>query len=370
MNLETFKQSVLDSMKSREDVVIEFTTTQKCNCHCDYCFECGEHHEMSHDEAILQLKLIVDYCNQFDVSKYRRLVITFWGGEPFLNVDFMLDVINSTYTYDFVIYRAYTNGTQHENYLRLIELLMQLNIEYRFHVQLSYDGDPHHEKKRHYSKSTIFESARLFQKHHVQISFKSTLSFDMISKLDEIWDSYEQLYEEFGNEVSYSPTLDLTTSTDQYLDIWHEKLLSIAQRELRFYSKHGHHLMTYFAGDAKRICNVNNSISINVDGNIYCCHGCSYETNSKDFVLQNTQNVSSLNDVIRNDIVDITKIPSICNACPAMYCAVCHVKYIKSKDDLMRWTSCMPTDRIRCKYFQIFGEVYRAFRLARLRVNK
>lgn len=370
MNLDKLKSSISSVLQHRTDVCIEFTTTQKCNCRCDYCFECGDQHHMDNSIQNKCIELLVEYCKTFDSTKHRYLIVTFWGGEPFLNVDFILHVINATSAYGFVEYRSYSNGTQIQNYAKVIELLKSKNIENRFQMQLSYDGEPQHTSKRHYDPAIVINSAQMLIDAKIGVSFKATLSFDMIENLPEIWDSYFELYQQFGDIVSYSPTIDLTRSCLEYLDKWHDSLIIVANKELKFFMKYGRHLMQYFNGDAKRICNVNNSISINVDGTMHVCHGCFYEDNVGNLSLGNVNSIKSLQQIIRNDTVDLQHIPFDCHICPATYCAVCHIKQIDPDKKLQDWTTCMPDNAIRCQYFRIFGKIHRALNIAKMRVNR
>lgn len=370
MNLDQLKTAFSPVLQNRTDICIEFTTTQKCNCHCDYCFECGEQYDMNIDIQNKCIDLLVEYCQNFDVLKHRYLVISFWGGEPFLNTQFILKVINATFKYEFVEYHSYSNGTQMTNYKTLIDLLKSKNILNRFQIQLSYDGEPQHELKRHYTSKHVIESAKFLINSGINVSFKATLTFDMIEHLPEIWNSYFELYQMFGDVVSYSPTLDLTSSDIKYLDKWNDVLINIAKKELQFFNQHNRHLMQYFDGDAKRICDINNSISINADGSIHICHGCFYEKNAKHFQLGNVIDITSLNEVISPNNVDLTHIPFECHTCSATYCAVCHIKQLDPINKLSDWTMCMPNNENRCQYFKTFGKIHRALNISKFRVNK
>ena len=64
--------------------------------------------------------------------------------------------------------------------------------------------------------------------------FKATLTFDMISSLEHIWDSYKLAYDEFGDVVSYSPTLDTELTDDSMLDEWKAQMKKIAKKEYVF----------------------------------------------------------------------------------------------------------------------------------------
>ena len=104
----------------------------------------------------------------------------------------------------------YSNGTLLDAYEKFIENPIISRNNYRFEVQLSYDGSPHNEKMRGYGEDKILKTARLLFKSGFKVSFKATLVFNMLKHFVDAWKSYERLYDEFGSSVRYSPTLDTT----------------------------------------------------------------------------------------------------------------------------------------------------------------
>ena len=368
MKINQFKTGVLESI-NRDDVVIEITTTQQCNCHCTYCFEQASRQIIQPQISKKIIVKLIDYCNSFDITKHKHLVITFWGGEPFLNADLICEIVQATSKYDFVIWRAYSNGTMIDKYKQLAILLEEYRLASKFQIQLSYDGEPHHTIKRKYSSQFVIDAANYLVEHNVNISFKATLAFDMIDCLPQIWDSYKSLYQMFGDLVAYSPTLDMTNTSNTYLNAWIKNMTTIANKEYHFFLQNGRNLMSFFNGNQKRICDINNSISIDVDGTIYRCHGCFYEQNKNGLVIGNIDDMP-INDALLLNVVDSNKIPYQCSICEAPYCAVCHAKYVNRLDVFHDWTNCMPTDTTRCQYFKEFARIFRAYRLAIHRVNR
>ena len=254
----------------KENIFVELTMTNNCNCHCKYCFE-GDHplEERNLEEEQRQFNLLIDLCNTFDTNKYNWLTFSFWGGEPFLNTDFMFKIINATYKYDFVRYHIYSNGTLEHKYKELLNQDFINNLKDRLHIQLSYDGEPHHSLKRGNNSDKIFIVAKMLKVTNIKFDFKATLSFDMIKYLPEIWKSYEKLYEEFGNTIRYYPTLDTTLDSLEYYSEWKNALQQIIKYEYLFVKKHNHPLWGWFDETSKRNCMLGNSIFIHNDGNIY-----------------------------------------------------------------------------------------------------
>ncbi len=138
--------------------MIEVSVSDSCNKRCKYCFEnksgCFSRKSKSYDEDLL-LKLILDKCHDIENGEYTGLTISFWGGEPFLNMRFMTRVIEHTLKYSFVRYHIYTNGTlvnEIENFSNVNSI--RKNSE-RISIQVSYDGDQHNELMRGYGYQEI-----------------------------------------------------------------------------------------------------------------------------------------------------------------------------------------------------------------------
>ena len=353
-------------MESKSNIFIEFTTTNNCNCRCKYCFENGylqNNTARNIEEEKLQLSLIKKTCQKFDVKKYDWLTISFWGGEPMLNLDFIIKMIETTYRYPFVRYHIYSNGTLVEEYRKFLASEFINDIVDRLHVQLSYDGEPHHTIMRANNAEKVFQTANLLKQIGITCFFKATLSFNMLDKLPEIWKSYEQLYYSFSNKVRYSPTLDTTYKSDDKLGVWAKSLIDVMHLEKQFIKKHGHPLWDWFNIPARKSnCMLGNSIHVHNDGTIYICHGCAYITNNKKMKIATTHNIDTFFDIISNKY-KLSYLPKQCIECVATHCQICHAQQLNKNDDPFQdWVNCRINNLNRCKYFKMFGFVSKYLR--------
>src|SRR3990167_5086842 len=94
------KKNILSHLPRRIDnplvsSVIFFTTTNECNLRCRYCYNlyCGTSEKLDPDVAIGFLKAYLVYQKQNNID-YPLREITFSGGEPTLNPDVILKVMN------------------------------------------------------------------------------------------------------------------------------------------------------------------------------------------------------------------------------------------------------------------------------------
>lgn len=105
---------------------IKIGTTDRCNLRCKYCFEVNSDCQFQNkieENSYLQnliIKNVVRFC-EYAQHLGEEVVIDFWGGEPFLNVDYMIDMIDETNRFDNVTYHIYSNGTITGNIEKFLE---------------------------------------------------------------------------------------------------------------------------------------------------------------------------------------------------------------------------------------------------------
>lgn len=131
-----FEELVNSSLK-----ILVLETTQKCNFRCTYCIYNPEYeHKRNHGEKTMPLSIAqaaIDYLDKHS-TKLDRVSITFYGGEPLIELDFIKSCINYS--------RAVINGKKHINYSLTTNgsLITQDVARYLkdndFSVTLSLDG--------------------------------------------------------------------------------------------------------------------------------------------------------------------------------------------------------------------------------------
>lgn len=131
---------MLISLPVREDrPLIPVTTfmiyvTEECNLRCTYCFVNKQPRHMTLETA----KKVVDYCLQPEVSGDERISVNFFGGEPLLRTDLLLEVLaylKDRPGADRVTFGITTNGTLAGDKVR------HFFNEGKAHVLISLDGD-------------------------------------------------------------------------------------------------------------------------------------------------------------------------------------------------------------------------------------
>lgn len=125
---------------------IIFAVTDNCNLHCQHCYVPRNARNLNTEDAINFLKTIKASKNPLasEITK-----IGFSGGEPFLNLNFLCEVIRYGYENDFMFDRIMTNGTwwTDENDLRT-KLQAVYDAGFDGKIGLSFDSFHNQELNR------------------------------------------------------------------------------------------------------------------------------------------------------------------------------------------------------------------------------
>ena len=367
-------KDIRQSIDAKHDIKIEITTTNACNCRCKYCFENIQSYEdVDEIEQQHQIDLLVDLCKNFDPLKFNKMHVVFWGGEPMCNFNFVKQIVDATLQYDFIDYFMYTNGTLYEKFNEFANLFHKNRK--RFTIQFSYDGEPHHSLMRGNTSGQMLDSARMMHKNGFKIGFKATVSFDALDVFPQCWKSYEKLYDEFGDCIAYSPTLDTIKKdiTNEMYDVWKKSVVEVFKYEYDFILKHKRPLLSWLSTldtnyENKASCNLNYHATICTNGDIHVCHGCQYSSHKDDFIIGRTKDITSLNQVIGCKFTtESFKLPDECIKCGASFCNICHVAQVNSNSYVDDWASCRTNNELRCKFFKFFGKATNALHLAMMK---
>ena len=122
--------------------------------------------------------------------------------------------------------------------------------------------------------------------------------------------------------------------------------------------------MSWFSNPRKCNCVLSNSIFIDIDGFVYPCHGCSYVKNKDYLKIGKTDAIQDLEKFISDNSFDLPENHE-CLRCEATYCAICHATNMNETIENLAndWVKNRSNDKIRCKYYQIFGKIYNAYKL-------
>ena len=365
-------------MAITEQFTLEVTTTALCNMDCTYCFEGVKVNKQRLDDKVDVLKQRIQEFldHEWFQTNYDVLNISFWGGEPTLNYELIVDVIQSFQDHERVTFHIYTNGYDRN---KLDKIVDNVDIS-KLQVQFSYDGKDINDQFRllangKTTSATVLENLEYFARKGLDLSLKATVPLESVMDLYPVWKDYERLYyalNDIGDNIniSYAPTIDYITDIprgelDEVIATFRKGMLRIAREEIEFYKKNGQFLCTWFNGaDSKTHCMAGVSLhAIDVDGNSYACHGAMYSPNKAEVQSGNIADNGFINNIVEmsNRIRPAaTQISDVCKDCVATTCLVCPVISLdhsekESFDD--RWTDRWVTNM--CGFYKAFGEIDR-----------
>lgn len=363
--------------ENRGNLTIELTTTALCDLNCTYCFEGVKSNPKKLQDLELLAKRLKEILNsEWFKTNYSSLQISFWGGEPTLNHNYITKIINEFKDYKEVRFQMYSNGYNIENMKKVVD-----NVDCsKFNIQISYDGriiNDHYRLTRSGKSSAdlVLKTFKYLADKGIDTHLKSTIPGSALKYINETWDNFLELKEEYKDyknvKINFAPTLDysmLPSDDDKAKEVqlFREQILKVAKKEIQFYKENGYFLMSWFGkGNDKSNCSAGlNMISIDVDGKSYVCHGALYIKNKEDLSSSSIFEDDFINKIKDfNDSFEgsIKNVPEACKKCVATTCIVCPVNTFQlSKKESVKdkWE-----DRAvngLCEFYQAFGEIDRS----------
>ena len=344
---------------------IELTTTQKCNFKCQYCFEEGfkpPRNIMARQVPKLIKQLENIFNDPWFDSTFDNKNISFWGGEPSLELDMIYQIVEHFIYDQDVTFFIYTNGSRIK---QLLPLLIQCKNAKaidgnKFNVQISYDGMILQDLRRS-SSSVVLKGMELLNKNGISFGLKSTVTYQDFKYLPDTWLEYEQLYRKYGTKLS--TTVDYhNIDFYKYRDEIEESLLRIAKYETIFHKEHGKFLSNILTG-TKFYCGCGKGMmSVNTSGDAYYCHGCFYSDKLKPTAnIFDPDIVETIKDNF-NYFYDHAKVNDECAKCVALTCLKCNVKKYENSnktDFLDKWHDYTSQSEL-CDYYKLTGRIGRA----------
>lgn len=354
---------------------IELTTTNACSFRCSYCFE-SEFKEgtnflsQNYNQTIVKLKQLINSEWMHEIAD--RVMITFWGGEPTLNCDFIYKIVNEFADDERVHFYIYTNGS------RITDLLPSLlRGAPRFRVQVSYDGAPIHDMRRRTvdGKPTslmVLNSLKVLEVYNVPFTIKCTITYPDFVYIDKVWHDIYKLNRKYGSNIKYSLTVDYHNVTfEEHKSNIEMGLLAVAKSEYKFFKENEYFLSNIFI-DQRKTCNTSYMIAIDTKGYIYPCHGCLYS--SRNLIFGNIFKGAGLVEAAKKhyDRFQVKrKTNEECSNCVALHCIKCNVKKCEASnkiDFLSRWYD-FTAQKSLCDYYKLAGRIGRGLHKALLEEN-
>jgi len=365
--------------KKHDQFTLEITTTALCNMGCTYCFEGAKTNTQRLDDKVDVVKKRVYELldSSFFKDNYEMLNLTFWGGEPTLNGNLIVDIMTEFQHLDKVNFHIYTNGY---NRKRLDDILDKVDIR-KLSVQISHDGKEIGDKFRvtHSGKPTsdqVVENIEYFARKGINVFLKSTIPLKSMKGLYNTWLDFKDLHLKLNSigpniNVSYAPTIDYVEeipkeNLEGLIQNFRSEMIKIAAEEIKFFKEHGYHLCSWFNGsDSKSHCTSGAHMhAIDVDGNSYACHGSIYSPN-KDLMkggnIMDDGFINSVESMSKKYQTPIKDVSDICKGCVATTCMICPVSSLdnsKKEDYFDRWTDRWVNNM--CGFFKAFGEIDRS----------
>lgn len=176
---------------------IIFASTTLCNLHCAHCFVNRAPLKLSIDDA----KKLLSSCRQSKSSQIDK--VGFSGGEPFMFMDFLVEIIKDAREKNFMFDQIMTNGDWWKSEAELSETLQKVyDAGYDGKIGLSYDN--FHAQKYERIRTFCSYINRIFGEGSLAVQAVADPFLDDV-KSAELENELNSLYEDFSADIFILP---------------------------------------------------------------------------------------------------------------------------------------------------------------------
>lgn len=211
---------------------VTFEITDACNLKCKYCGYGDFYDDFDERKStvmdINSAKTILDYLitlwnSNLNISHNRNIYISFYGGEPLLNMDFIkgiIDFVNNTpLIHNYITYSMTTNA-----------LLLKKNIDYliknNVKLLISLDGDIDHNSYRVFhngagSFNTVYKNIKYVQEKYPEYFGKMVNFNSVLHNKNSVSGIYYFIKNEFGKLPFISELNNMGIKPDKRNEFYH-----------------------------------------------------------------------------------------------------------------------------------------------------
>lgn len=220
---------------------VVFETTDFCNLNCTYCalgdvyegFSARNQKKINIEHAITLLKYILDIKHK---SKKNQLYISFFGGEPLLNGNFIKQIVEIANSLKYekeieIKYNMTTNATLLHKYISFL-------VENQFELLISLDGNEVNHSYRSFKSSEensfdkVIKNVDMIQRLYPEYFVKYVNFNAVLHNRNSVKDIYEFIYSRYHKIPRISDLNPCDVSPDKedvFNEMYHDKRKSEAE---------------------------------------------------------------------------------------------------------------------------------------------
>lgn len=240
INFATIDESIVKNNMAQVPQIV-FETTDFCNLNCTYCsfgdfyegFDARNQKKINVDHAITLLKYIFDLKPK---SKKNQLIISFHGGEPLFNGNFIKQIVEVTNQLKLekdieIMYTMTTNATLLHKYIHFL-------VENNFQLLISLDGDEINHSYRSFRENKknsfgkVIENIDMAQRNYPEY-FTDCIKFNAVlhnrNSVKEIYEFIYYRYHKIPRIAELAPNDVNLDKEDLFNNMFHDKRKSEAE---------------------------------------------------------------------------------------------------------------------------------------------
>lgn len=354
----------------------EINLTDDCNLRCSYCSELFRTREQTYVSQEAIDKFVQFIVN--NVNNYNKIQVNFFGGEPLMNMLAMIYVTEKLAIYPNISFNVVTNGTMLSDYIDFF-----VKYKDRFSIQISYDGNPNHDKNRCNSSKKVKENILIAKENNLNIHLHSVIC---PSDFEHFYEAYKDIVNinvdnSCGFIIEFASSYKDVKLEDK--ELWLKNLTKnlklILLDELKLDKPAMSWFRLYTEPNALRAyCSAGiDNFSLSFNGNVYKCHGAVYSKNDAYKHLIGSIFDENLDDKLKectNNHKCNANMCEECKNCETIICYNCHTSNfehnhanIETEDYFEKWNS--RNDEYICSIYKLITKYIKAYDVLKTEVR-
>lgn len=346
--------------------IFDINHSNSCNFRCSYC-DIPFRDTLIDKKILKQIVELTKKCLQDKEfrKKYDEIQISFFGGEPTLNLDGMKYVTNALKD-EPVSYFLYSNGYKYKP--ELWDFLESFKGTKKFLTQISYDGLASHNidrltKGKKQTALAVKETIYELHSRGLDYTIHPTIAAKNFKCLYDNYTEFRRMAET-GIDCMYNPTIDYLSKfefTAQEMQaikgVLKTEFLKILPLATQHKDKFGYYDFGWF-NYQKAICGAGNGYyAVDIDGAILPCHGNFTSSKKAELTVGNVASITP--DMLLHESAKYSRLlefkPKECIDCYTHLCWKCNAaKYEISNEPEMGWVDYTNQPGL-CEIFKYIG---------------
>lgn len=222
-DLDTIKRNHLKSLESNDTLMLIIKVTKDCNFRCSYCYENFSSVKINDEKADSIIKFIKNELK----NKYRNLIISWFGGEPLLNMNAIEKISNVIIPFCEENNIYYSSSIVSNGYILTndyVSRLLSFNVR-TFQITIDGDSSLHDSQRKlingNKTFGVIYNNLKSLKqnKGDFQVVLRTNISRKMLGNMEQYYISMKDFFSDERFYAAFHSVVDFDDMSHDVSDM-------------------------------------------------------------------------------------------------------------------------------------------------------